>query len=85
MLIDSQYTTAMLLDDKADASEQMMSSIAAAADKFKVNLFRRWALMRHWHIHNNVPLADMIDPSDPDKLHQNDWSTMQVSKALARD
>jgi hypothetical protein len=82
MLMDSQYTTAMLLDDKADASEQMMASIAAAADKFKVNLFRRWALMRHWHIHNNVPLADMIDPSDPDKLHQNDWSTMQVSKAL---
>jgi hypothetical protein len=82
MLMDSQYTTAMLLDDKADASEQMMSLIAAAADKFRVNLFRRWALMRHWHFQNNVPLADMIDPSDPDKLHQNDWSTMQVSKAL---
>jgi hypothetical protein len=82
MLMDSQYTPAMLVDDKADASEQMMSLIAAAADKFKVNLFRRWALMRHWHIHNNVPLADMVDPGDPDKLHQNDWSTMQVSKAL---
>jgi hypothetical protein len=82
MLMDSQYTPAMLVDDKADASEQMMSLIAAAADKAKVNLFRRWALMRHWHIHNNVPLADMIDPDDPDKLHQNDWSTMQVSKAL---
>jgi hypothetical protein len=82
MLMDSQYTTAMLLDDKADASEHMMASIAAAAKKFKVNLFRRWALMRHWHVHNNVPLADMIDPGDPDKLHQNDWSTMQVAKAL---
>lgn len=82
MLMDSQYTTAMLLDDKADASEQMMASIATASEKFKVNLFRRWALMRHWHIHNNVPLADMIDPGDPDKLHQSDWSTMEVSKAL---
>jgi hypothetical protein len=82
VLMDSQYTTAMLRDDKVDASEQMMSSIAAAADKFKVNLFRRWALMRHWHIHNNVPLADMIDPTDGDELHQSDWSTMQVSKAL---
>jgi hypothetical protein len=82
MLMDSQYTTAMLLGDKADASDQMMSLIAVAAEKFKVNLFRRWALMRHWHFNNNVPLADMIDSTDDDKLHQNDWSTMQVSKAL---
>lgn len=82
MLMDSQYCTAMLLDDKIDASERMMSLIAAAADTAKVNLFPRWALMRHWHTHNNVGLADMIDPIDPDKLHQNDWSTMQVSRAL---
>jgi hypothetical protein len=59
-----------------------MSLIAVAAEKFEINLFRRWALMRHWHIHNNVALADMIDPDDGDVLHQNDWSTMQVSKAL---
>jgi hypothetical protein len=82
VLMDSQYTTAMLKDDKADASERMMSLIAAAAEKYEINLFRRWALMRHWHIHNNVALADMIDQSDGDQLHQNDWSTMQVSKAL---
>lgn len=82
MLMDSQYSTAMLKDDKADASEQMMSLIAAAAEKYEINLFRRWALMRHWHIHNNVPLADMVDSSDPDQLHQSDWSMMQVSKAL---
>jgi hypothetical protein len=82
MLMDSQYTTAMLKDDKTAASDEMMSIIAAAAEKFEINLFRRWALMRHWHIHNNVALADMIDPDDGDVLHQNDWSTMQVSKAL---
>jgi hypothetical protein len=82
MLMDSQYVTAMLLDDKVDASEQMMSLIAGAADKAEVNLFRRWALMRHWHVHNNVALADMIDPTDSDKLHQNEWSTTQISKAL---
>jgi len=83
ILMDSQYVTAMLLDDKVDASEQMMSLIAAAASRAKVNLFRRWALMRHWHIHKGVALADMIDPDDTqDRLHQNDWSTMQVSQAL---
>ena len=83
MLMDSQYTPAMLLGDKADASDRMMSMIAAAAAKFEVNLFRRWALMRYWHFNNNVSLADMTDPDDKnDKLHQSDWSTMEVSKAL---
>ena len=83
ILMDSQYSTAMLKDDKADASEQMMSLIAAAAEKFEINLFRRWALMRHWHIHNNVALSDMVDSIDGDQLHQSDWSTLQVSKALS--
>jgi hypothetical protein len=82
LLIDPQYVTAMLYDGKAEASEQMVSLIATAAEKARVNLFRRWALMRHWHIHNNFGLADMVDPTDPDKLHQSDWSTMQVSLAL---
>jgi hypothetical protein len=82
VLIDPQYTTAMLLDDKAEASERMVSLIAAAANKAKVNLFRRWALMRHWHVHNNIGLHRMHDPSDPDKLHQSDWSTRRVAQAL---
>lgn len=83
LLMDPQYVTAMLRDDCADESEQMISLIAEAAENAKVNLFRRWALMRHWHVHNNVALPDMIDPSDqPDQLHQNDWSTMLISQAL---
>jgi len=82
MLIDPQYVTAMLFDDKADLSERMVSLIATVADDAKVNVFRRWALMRHWHVHNNVALNQMIDPTDPDKLHQSDWSMLQFSKAL---
>ena len=83
MLIDPQYVTAMLRDDKADASAEMVASIAAIASSAEVNLFQRWALMRHWHVHNDVALAQMLDPSDPDKLHQNDWSTMEVSRVLS--
>jgi hypothetical protein len=82
LLVDLQYVTAMLRDDKADASDQMVSLIADAAKTANVNLFRRWALMRHWHVHNGVALAAMLDPTDPDRLHQNDWSTIEVSKAL---
>jgi hypothetical protein len=83
VLIDPQYTPAMLLDDKADASERMVSLILDAAEKAGVNLFRRWALMRHWHVHNNVGFDQLFDPTDDqDKLHQSDWSTFRVSKAL---
>jgi hypothetical protein len=38
--------------------------------------------MRHWHVHNNVPLEQMIDPTDEAKLHQSDWSTQRISVAL---
>jgi GDSL-like lipase/acylhydrolase family protein len=82
MLIDPQYTTAMLLDDKAEASARMVSLISTVAEKAKVNLFRRWALMRHWHVHDNIGLHRMYDPTDPDKLHQSDWSTRRVAQAL---
>jgi hypothetical protein len=82
VLIDPQYTTAMLLDDKAEASERMVSLISAAAGNAKVSLFQRWALMRHWHVHNNIGLHRMHDPTDPDRLHQSDWSTRRVAQAL---
>ena len=83
VLMDPQYVTAMLRDESADESEQMVSLIAAAAEKAQVNLFRRWALMRHWHVYDHIALPDMIDPDDKDdQLHQNDWSTMMISRAL---
>ena len=45
-------------------------------------MFRRWALKRHWHVHTNIPLEQMIDPTDEAKLHQSDWSTQRISVAL---
>jgi hypothetical protein len=41
--------------------------------------------MRHWHVHNNVGLEQMSDPTDSqDRLHQSDWSTLMVAKALSK-
>jgi GDSL-like Lipase/Acylhydrolase len=83
LLIDPQYVTAMLLDDRAELSARMVSLISAEAEKAGVSVFRRWALMRHWHVHNNVAFEQMLDPTDqPDKLHQSDWSTLRISLAL---
>jgi hypothetical protein len=82
VMMDPQYVTAMLLDDKADASGRIVSMIAHAAEKAKVSVFRRRALMRHWHVQNNISFERMLDPSDEAKLHQSDWSTQRLAVAL---
>lgn len=82
LLIDPQYVTKMLWDDRAELSDKMVRLIREAAREAEVSLFQRWALMRHWHVQNGVSLDQLIDTSDPDKLHQSDWSTQQVSIAL---
>jgi hypothetical protein len=82
VLIDPQYVTAMLLDDRAEDSARMVSLISVAAERVHVNLFHRWALMRHWHVHNDISFERMIDPTDPDKLHQSDASTLRFSRGL---
>ncbi|EHR02930.1 SGNH/GDSL hydrolase family protein [Bradyrhizobium sp. WSM471] len=81
ILINPQFVTAML-GDNAKLSEKMVSAIRAAAQEAKVNLFQRWALMRHWNEHNNASLEQLLAPDDELKLHQSDWSTMQVARAL---
>ncbi len=81
ILIDPQYVTAML-DENAELSEKMVSAIRTAAQSAKVNLFQRWALMRHWHAYNNASLEQLLAPDDELKLHQSDWSTMHVARAL---
>src|SRR5258705_6567991 len=50
LLIDPQYVTAMLLDDKAELSARVVALISAEAEKAGVSVFRRWSLMRHWHV-----------------------------------
>src|ERR1019366_7680412 len=72
LLINPQYVTAMLLDSRAEDSARMVSLISAAAERAQVDVFRRWALMRHWHVHNNVSFEQMLDRTDDAKLHQND-------------
>jgi lysophospholipase L1-like esterase len=82
VLMDSQYAPAVTGDDKIDQAERMMSLIAAAADKAGVNLFRRFDLMRHWRVDDDIAFDDMIWNGDGLNLHQNDWSTVCVTQAL---
>ena len=83
VLMDLQYTTAVLTpDDQLKRAEDMVARISAAADNAGVNLFPRFALMRHWLLDDGIPLDDLVRPGDPDKLHMSDWATSCVSTAL---
>jgi GDSL-like lipase/acylhydrolase family protein len=82
MVLDPQYVTAMLKDDKADLAERMVQLISQKADLAGVGVFHRWALMRHWHVQNNISFERMLDPTDGDQLHQSDASTQRLSRGL---
>jgi acyl-CoA thioesterase I len=82
VLMDLQYTTAIVGPDKIKAAEDMVSRISDAAENAHVNLFRRFALMRRWCCDGGIPIAELIDPTDRDKLHMSDWATNCVTQAL---
>jgi acyl-CoA thioesterase-1 len=77
VLMDLQYTSAMV--DKIDLSLEMEKRIAAAGDKAKINVFRRFALMKRWN-EDNIPLPELDDGG---KLHTGEWATKCVATALA--
>jgi hypothetical protein len=80
VLMDLQYTWELVeTPGKLELSEQMEQLISAAAQKAKVNVFRRWALMQRWCLKDNVPLPDLDDGG---KLHMSDWATNCITKAL---
>jgi hypothetical protein len=89
VLMDLQYTKAMIekigLSDvvKLPLSEDMVSRIATVAEnaKPKVNVFRRFALMRQWEL-DGVPRDD-LDDGGQDRLHTSKWATNCVAQALA--
>jgi lysophospholipase L1-like esterase len=82
VLIDPQYTTAVVNPGKIAFADQMVSLIATAAEKAGVNVFRRFALMRRWCVDGGIPIAELIDPTDQTQLHMSDWATNCATQAL---
>jgi acyl-CoA thioesterase-1 len=83
VLMDLQYTTALVKPKKKlKSAEKMVSLISAAADKKGVNLFRRFELMRRWCRKDGIPIENLVDADDDSHLHMNDWATNCVTKAL---
>jgi len=68
VLIDPQFAPKVLAKPEA---EPMVSLIAQTAKRDSVVLFRRFELMRHWQVDENIPFETFVSP---DGLHMNDWS-----------
>jgi len=72
ILMDLQYAPALVTPARLADSERMVSWIGAFAKETGVNVFRRFALMRHWNPVDRIPLDQMINNHDGNELHQND-------------
>jgi acyl-CoA thioesterase-1 len=78
ILMDSQYTTAVVTDEKKPLSDRMVKRISELADDAGVDVFRRWALMQPWH----VAMRELVDPADGLQLHLSNWATQNVTEVL---
>lgn len=78
ILMDSQYTTAVVTPEKKPLSEAMVKRISELAKVAKVDVFHRYALMEQWHI----AMRELVDPADTDVLHLSDWATRNVAEVL---
>ena len=78
ILMDSQYTAAVVTPEKKPLSEAMVKRISELAKVAGVDVFRRYALMEPWHI----AMRELVDPADDLVLHLSDWATRNVTEAL---
>jgi lysophospholipase L1-like esterase len=77
VLIDPQFAPKVLARPE---SADMIELISSAAKQENVDVFPRFALMRHWHDVDGIPFEAFLSP---DGLHMNDWSYHCFAKALA--
>jgi acyl-CoA thioesterase-1 len=77
VLIDPQFAPKVLAKKEADTMVDLLATTAKAQN---VDLFRRFAVMRHWRHVARIPFEVFISP---DELHMNDWSYGCLAKLLA--
>ena len=81
VLMDLQRTTAIV--GNMPLATNIENRVLAAADKARVNVFKRWALMEQWVKEGSDVDKDLTDPEDTDNhLHMSDWATGCATQAL---
>lgn len=70
VLVDVQYVPAVPMSaERARRTVELIDGVAAEVAT-PVNIFKRFDLMRRWHVHGKISLNRMVDSADPDRLHQ---------------
>jgi hypothetical protein len=82
ILMDLQYAPAVLTDDKIAATRRMLSLIDQQAAAARVNVFHRFEMMRKFVDDERHSLDTIIEPTDPDRLHQSDFSARRIGYEL---
>jgi len=67
VMMDPQYAPRVLAKAEHDAA---VAQIAQTAKEQKVDLMRRYDMMRHWREDEQLPFETFVTP---DGLHMNDW------------
>jgi hypothetical protein len=68
-----------------NSSNSPLGEVLALTDlarKMEVNIFRRFELMKGWHEIEEVSFDLMVDPGDPPRLHDSNWSTQRLTGTL---
>jgi lysophospholipase L1-like esterase len=78
VLMDPQYAPRVIAKPNAPL---MVAMVARAAKEKSINVFHRFALMRHWREVVGIPFRAFLSR---DQLHMNDWSYACVARALGR-
>jgi acyl-CoA thioesterase I len=82
VLMDLQFTPAVTEPEETRGfANEMVKLIAKAAEKARVNVFRRFALMERW-VADGIDISKLIREGDPNRLHMSDWATGCVTRAL---
>jgi acyl-CoA thioesterase I len=84
VLMNLQYAPALLQPNETPtpATREMLHIIDMIAAEHEIALFRRFEIMRSWHIDRDIPIDQMISNFDGNWLHQNDWSYNCIAQAL---
>src|SRR5258708_34622131 len=82
ILMDLQYVPAVLTPAKKDKAIAMVEVISELARDAGVNVFRRFAFMKGLYQVEQVSFDRMVDPTDNSRLHDSDWATERVARAV---
>lgn len=77
VIIDPQYAPKVLVDADAKPMVRLLAKIAREAG---VPVFRRFAIMEHWHETRDISFNEFLSS---DLFHMNDWSYGCIAENIA--